>query len=305
VETCEILQSREFPQPRVRDRDGGLRRLRGESAAPTRGYLEKVGAHASGFRVLTLDPGKDLILPRFVRDCPQITVKTSDTSVRLLRTATGEEIVSLSAGTKARRCVAALAPDGKRLVAAFGKADGSKGSELCVWDVSRWVGAPSAAELKALWADLADTNPASANRAMRVLAAYPDAAVRFFAEHLTPAPAANEIPQLIADLGAQEFKKREAAMRALARHGHAAKPALEKAATQGNEESRRRLAKLLELLRLPYTPEELRAIRAADVLEQIDNREAVRLLEMLARGEPTAASTRMALASLGRLTPGR
>jgi hypothetical protein len=234
-------------------------------------------------------------------------LKTSETSVRLLRTATGEEIVSLTAAMKSRSCLATLAPDGKRLVAAFWHIDDLGKSGLYVWDLSRWVGAaPRAAELKVLWTDLADTNLAIANRAMRVLSACPDAALRYLGEHLAPAPRVNELPQLIADLSAQEFKRREGAMQALARLGSAAKPALEKAAkTAGNEELRRRLAQLLELLRLPYTPEELRMIRAADVLEHIGTQEAVRLLETLARGEAAAAGTRMALASLRRLDGGK
>jgi hypothetical protein len=48
----------------------------------------------------------------------------------------------------------------------------------------------------------------------------------------------------------------------------------------------------------PPAPEELRQLRALIVLERIDTAEARRLLEEVAKGPPSARSTRQARSSL-------
>jgi hypothetical protein len=67
-------------------------------------------------------------------------------------------------------------------------------------------------------------------------------------------------------------------------------------------EVRQRVEQLLEKLHGPITnPEQLRMIRAVEVLEHIGTPEAKQVLRSLAKGAPEARLTKEAMASLERL----
>ena len=101
---------------------------------------------------------------------------------------------------------------------------------------------------------------------------------------------------------------REKASADLERLGPGAYPALRKALQAPSLEVRRRAARLLEKKGGPPPPptlstEELRALRAVEVLEWIATEEAREILSELARGAAGAPQTSAAVAALRRLTP--
>src|SRR5262249_33802859 len=135
--------------------------------------------------------------------------------------------------------------------------------------------------------------------------AVPNQAVPFLQERLmvppAPPPDPQQLAQWIADLDSDQFAVRRKAMEALEKIGPAAEPALRKALA-GNPmlDMRRRLGHLLERPAV-IPPEELRQVRAIQVLEYAGTPEAQRLLKRLAKGPEDARLTREAQASLGRL----
>jgi RNA polymerase sigma factor (sigma-70 family) len=197
---------------------------------------------------------------------------------------------------------AAFSPDGRTLVS------GSKDSTALVWDVVGLRPDPKPVslnerELAACWQAL----PGDAERAwvaMNRLAAAPSQAVALLREQLRPASVdAGRIDRRIADLEDAEFAVRERASAELEKLGELAGPAIRRAlAANPPLESRRRLEALREKLDgRKLSAETLRAIRAAELLEQINSPEARALLERLAGGAPGTTLTREARAALDRL----
>ena len=127
-----------------------------------------------------------------------------------------------------------------------------------------------------LWTDLADADAEKAFRASRILLAHPDRAIPILKERLKPVspPDLARIAELLKGLGDEDFATREKASGQLEKFGDLAEPALREA---------------------------LRWSRALEVLEQAGTREAVALLETLAKGAPGAWLTKEAIASLERL----
>jgi WD40 repeat protein len=192
----------------------------------------------------------------------------------------------------------AFSPGGNRL------ASGGRDTTGVVWDVLGREGAPlTAAQMQALWADLASADAARSYRAAGRLAGSPRQAVPFLAEHLRPAAPADprRLARLIADLDSERFEVRDRAARELAELADAAEPALRRACEAGASlETRRRAEQLLGKLSLA-SPERLRLFRALEVVEHTGAPEARRLLADLAGGLPGALLTREARASLKRL----
>jgi hypothetical protein len=131
--------------------------------------------------------------------------------------------------------------------------------------------------------------------------------VPFLAERVRPAvaPDAKRVARLLADMDDERFEVREQASRELEGLGVLAEPALRQAlAGRPPAEARRRLTALLEKTAgATPTPEEARAIRAVEALEQAGTAAALRLLTDLAGGVPEARLTREARAALQRLPP--
>jgi hypothetical protein len=198
----------------------------------------------------------------------------------------------------------AFAPDGRTL------ASGSADTTALVWDL-RGVpgeGRPSSgagADLNRLWDDLADSDAARADEALRALAASPESAVPFLKKRLSPTKSvdAERIKRLIADLDSEEFTVRQKAGRELEQFGELAEPLLRDAeAGEMSREARRRLEQVINKLHeaVPST-KALRALRAVEALEWIGTSEARQLLQGLAKGAPEAQLTQEAKASLERL----
>jgi hypothetical protein len=111
------------------------------------------------------------------------------------------------------------------------------------------------------------------------------------------------IARLVADLDSAQFTTRDAAHRKLAQLAEQAEDALRTAARRPlSAEQGRRLARLLGGIDNPEaSPQQLRALRAVEVLEAIGTPEARRVLAMLAGGTARARLSVEAKEALGRL----
>jgi WD40 repeat protein len=200
-------------------------------------------------------------------------------------------------------------PDGNRLVSTGGD------TTTLTWDLTeperRKPGAAlSEEEAQGLWAKLAADDAVGAYRAVWKLAAAPRSVLPQLRKQLQPVPAvdADRLRRLLAELDHDSFEVRSQATRELERLGEAAEDAMRKAlAGQPSAEARRRLEALVEkrdvARKSAPRSEELRTLRAMEVLEYSDDVEARRLLEALAQGAPQARLTQDARASLRRLAP--
>jgi hypothetical protein len=179
-----------------------------------------------------------------------------------------------------------------------------------VWDFApapTTGGKPDEKQLAACWADLRD-EPAKAYAAVwRMADASPEVVVPFLGRHLRPeaAPDPARLRQLIADLNSDTFRVREKAAKELEDLGHAAAPALRKAlAERPPAETVQQIERLLA--RKPDVasrPDQLRRLRAMQVLERLGTADARQILSDLAAGLPLAAETKEAQAALARTSP--
>jgi len=138
---------------------------------------------------------------------------------------------------------------------------------------------------------------------MRALAAARGQGIALLRGKVRPAAAIDprHLARLVADLDSNEFSVREKATQELQALGERAAPSLRRALEkQPSLELRRRVKELLDgLNQLPA--EQVRGIRAVEVLEHTGSLEARRILRSLAQGTPEARLTREAKASLKRL----
>jgi RNA polymerase sigma factor (sigma-70 family) len=156
-----------------------------------------------------------------------------------------------------------------------------------------------------LWDQLAGDDAQAAGRATWRLTAARAQAVAFLKDNIRiPVRVKDEeIEQRIADLDDARFRVRERATQELERLAEQATPALRRAlARQPPLEVRRRIEDLLRKeIWTPRSREQLRTLRAIEVLERVGTPEARQLLRALAGGVPAARLTQEAQASLTRL----
>jgi WD40 repeat protein len=193
-----------------------------------------------------------------------------------------------------------LSPDGRRAFTAL--ADGT----ALVWDLSPalkpsqpLVKDPGEKELASWWTDLAGKDAAAAYAAVwRLADTPPDTAVAFLRQHLKPVVAADpdKVRALVADLDSDAFAVRDNAFKQLEDLGISAVPSLRQLLKKDQSlEVRRRLETLL--VRAPdpaASPELLRRLRAIQVLERLNGKDARSLLTDLSGGVAEAAETQEA-----------
>jgi RNA polymerase sigma factor (sigma-70 family) len=193
----------------------------------------------------------------------------------------------------------AFGPDGRLF-------SGGLDTTVLAWDLR-----PPAADgpLDAAWATLADADGGKAYRAQGHLLAVPAEAVKLISGRVKPAatPEPKVLAGLITDLDSPDFATRERASKRLAEIGRPALVVLREAArTAKSSEVEKRAADLIERIDWPAVgPDELRAVRAVEVLSWAETAEAAEALSRLARGEPSARVTAAAEAALRRLTSTR
>jgi hypothetical protein len=192
----------------------------------------------------------------------------------------------------------AFAPDGRRLIS------GGMDTLALVWQVPPRPREPAAvpdeARTAALWADLADADTAKAYRALGAWLAAPEAAVAAFRRLKPPTMPvdAERVGRLVADLDSDQYAVREGASKELRELGSAAGGLLRRAlAKSPSVEATRRIEAVLA----GCPDEDLRGRRAVEVLEALGTPAAQAVLEEWAKGDPAAAWTREAAASLTRL----
>ncbi len=256
------------------------------------------GLGRSGCRLWDVRTGKRVVLEAVAQECHAVAFSPDsrwlawgsgdrESAIRVCEVATGREALCLRGAHHTGVVRLSFAPDGRLL------ASGGGDSTVLVWDLSgryrsgRLVPARrSAAEMKALWADLAEDS-ARAFRAVEALAATtPDDVVPFLKDRLRPEPTAEprQVAAWIRQLDSASFKAREEARRQLEKQRLAAGAALRQAlATAPNLEMHRRLKDLLEKLEPSQSPALLRVLRALSVLEMIGTPEARQVLAGLAR----------------------
>lgn len=249
------------------------------------GKSSGVDLTADGRTLVTRDPNGDIVL--FHWPTGQIVGKLTD-----------------DAGIGAQYF---FSPDGRRLATTL-----HPDSSAVIWDVASLVntGLPASAkpansDMHGWWSDLRDDNPAAAYKAIWRFVAGPDQALPFLAESFRPikTPDPAMVARLIDELDNTQFQTRTRASRELFELGEGVVGALRKSLDSGiTVEKARRIEQLLAKLVGPMpSPEQLRAIRAVVVLEQIGSPEARQVLQRVAGGASGARQTQEAMAAMERL----
>jgi hypothetical protein len=167
--------------------------------------------------------------------------------------------------------------------------------------------APQLSQLEALWNNLSQNDEAGAKKAWQDISTMIQSpqAVSFLKGRLKPVPGPDpkRIDRWLVDLDSRDFNTREQAAKGLQEAGELAFPALEKKlADKGvSLEARRRMGALLENVKTVLSADELRQIRAIEVLEEIGTGEAKQVIDNLAHGGDGAVLTEQAKNALARL----
>jgi WD40 repeat protein len=234
----------------------------------------------------------------------RFVVASAGPAARAWDVLTGQEVTQLK-GHQGSVSHLRVAPGGRHLVS------GSVDTTAVVWDLGRFPrvefaaeAAPAAADLDALWADLAKWDSAAAFASTRRLLTDRNAAVALVADRVRPVSAVDDerVAKLIADLGGKFDDRRKAAAE-LERLGELAVPHLRKA-LEGKPplDVRQRVEQLLDKVAAHKPqPEQLRELRAVELLELAGTPEAKRVLDALAKGAAGARLTRDAKAAADRM----
>jgi hypothetical protein len=188
-------------------------------------------------------------------------------------------------------------------------------TKLLCWDL-RAVPRPAAKEVKlsarqleSCWADLADQDAGRAYKAVWALAADPAHSLPLLTKRLSAKKSASgltpaQIGRLIRDLDSDEFEEREKASEELEKAGGVVEAALRRAMPRAPSlEAKRRMERLLASLRpASLSAEELRVIRAVQVLEYIGTPEARKVLKQLSEGVNGVRLCEEASQAVARLT---
>ncbi len=232
---------------------------------------------------------------------------TTSGLIRIYDSWTGKRLGSLE-GHRLPVTSLSFSPDGTRLVSA-----GADASAL-VWDTTPLRAEPTpsdpttAPSADDVWSILADPDAAKVHPIAQRLVSDPQKTLELFRDRIRPAASLDEshLAKLVAELESPRYAIRQRARQELERLGDAAIPALRMALEQGGAEARAVARRLLDSLSIQkLTGEQVRQIRAIEILERLRDPEAVAILRDLAKGGATAISTQEARRALERLTEKR
>ncbi|HKB00928.1 MAG TPA: WD40 repeat domain-containing protein [Gemmataceae bacterium] len=195
----------------------------------------------------------------------------------------------------------AFAADGRTLAASVA------GGPVFVWDLfagqkERLHHTPEYLELH--WDALRSETAERAFDTIMALVRMAPKSIPFLREKIAPVapPDPAQVNRLIGDLDHKEYRRREAAMRALAELGERVRDPLQKAVAGGaSPELRERIERLMADDDRP-TLDQLRRLRAIEVVEVAGTPEAARLLAYWAGGASGANFTKDAQTALTRLS---
>jgi WD40 repeat protein len=198
----------------------------------------------------------------------------------------------------------AVSPDGKRI------ASGHANSTILVWPLSA-PGAKIDADAKALtprelegaWQTLVGDDAQEAYKNLWKLVSAGDSGVSLLKKHLAPVARGKleQITNLIGDLSSDDFESRRNASAQLMKIDDLAVPSLRKRLGQDPSlDERRHIEELLDQIAV-WSPEQLRLLRAIQVLEYIGNENALAALKNMADGAQESRITQEAVASVSRL----
>jgi len=240
----------------------------------------------------------------FSNDSKRLVSAGYDRKLRLWDIESGRQLRDVP-GHFSEVLTVAFAPDGQTI------ASGSIDTTVLLWNVKDLTDKPGAAGLSpkkidSLWQNLGDADAAKAGKAMLVLAASREA-VPAIRERLKPVaidPAQDKkIAKLIGELESEQPAVRNRAAEDLMKLVEAAEPALEKVlAGMPSLDMTRRVEQVLKgIEERSRSMEQIRPLRALEVLEQIGTPDARLVLEGIANGAPDARLTLEAKAALDRL----
>jgi WD40 repeat protein len=217
---------------------------------------------------------------------------------RIWDVAAGQVRHIIEVGKDAELNAVAFSPDARTLAVS------ANGGPVFLWDL--YPGTPlrlAAEDLECGWRQLRDGDAAAAFKAVRLLVRASAQAVAFLAGRVTPLarPDPQAVARHIADLDHKEFRKRESAARSLAELGERAREPMNAALAAGpSPETRDRLERLLAADEKPTT-DQLRRLRAIEVVEVIGTGDAAELLRTWAGGAPGARFTTESADAVRRL----
>jgi hypothetical protein len=232
----------------------------------------------------------------FSPDARLLATSGPDEPIRVWEVTTGREVLRLGGCGDSHHAVA-FSPDGTR------PAVGADGATILVWDVAHRGYDCSRATDDQLWDDLGSGDVRRAYRTQCALSRDPARAVPLLRARLTARTTDGEdrFCQCIAALDSPHFAERERATKELARMdvGGGLRSVI---ADAPSEETRRRAAMALDRIRASGgAPDWARRVRVVAVLEHAGTPEARQLLAELADGDPDAALTLEARATLTHL----
>jgi hypothetical protein len=164
-------------------------------------------------------------------------------------------------------------------------------------------------ELETIWNELTRNDDAGTKTAWQgivVMSKTPERAVPFVKERVkaVPPPDPKQIAQYLVDIESGVFRTRALAIKELERLAELALPAIDKkiADKSSSLEARRQLEALTQKPKSVLSGEELRSLRAVEILEQVGTPEARAVLGDLSRGGEGAILTEQSRRALARLS---
>ncbi len=278
-----------------------------DASASVRSGTESTAYPHAGYRFRRYTKDTILLMP-VRRSNPYWVAGESNGTITLHRFTSGSTVAQWTNFQRGNLRNVSLTPDGKYL-AACGELPRRGGSTLFLWDLSTLPKTTLSDDVKTTptavktwWTQMTSVSSPPAHKAMRLFVAFPDKALPLLEDKLLSVPAPDEIPELIAQLDDDDESTRTKAARLLELAGNDIRPALEKA-LRGDPSVRKKraLTDILAAKAKGPTGEELRGMRAIDVLEQIGTAKARAILTKLQAGATAAPLTQAAKAALVRM----